>query len=79
MDTVTDNDTDIEMDTNSAKDMFTDIATDTDMDTVTETDMDKNYQGLGLEGFDSPGVVVNSLWKSAKNRAGVDFYQLASK
>ena len=68
VDTVTDNDTDIEIDTNSAKDIFRDIATDTDMDVVTETDLDKNYQG-----FDSPGVVVSSLWKVPKMGLGLIF------
>ena len=66
LDTVTDNDKDMEINTDSTQDMFTDILQriDTDMasDTATETDMDKNYQGLG--GFDSPGAVVN--WKCAK-------------
>ena len=34
--------------------MFTGIAThnDTATDTVMETDVDKNYQGLGMVGFD---------------------------
>ena len=43
-----------------------------------QTDMDKNYQGLGLGGFEPPGAVINSLEK-CQNRAGVGFYKLAAK
>ena len=80
VDKVTDDNTDIEMDTNSAEDMFTDIAIDKHWHGhATETDMDEHYHA-GIGGWEgSPRSSGQLPLEKCLNKAGVGFDLLAAK